>query len=92
MDEYQPKSYFRENEDDEVTGFIVVEVSDTQYRIAEKWTREDAGIWTNYWVSKEGLTERLESGACEFVKEVTDEQFEQVLRLAFEARGRKVPA
>jgi hypothetical protein len=89
--EFDTGAFFSENEDDEVRGMAIIETAEERgplgevpaYRIAEKW--EPAGEepqWVKYWMSAETLHARLQSGKCEYLKELSDDQFEGVLSLA----------
>jgi len=81
--EHEPKTYFTENEQDDVKGFTVLDANDGEYHIAEKWLKsgEEPDVWMDYWIPEAQLLKRAESGDCEPVAELSDEQFEQVCGL-----------
>lgn len=79
--EYEPKTYFDEQEEQSVKGFTVLSVGagGDEYHIAEKWTKEDGdGEWVRYSIPEAQLLSRVSDGACEPKGKLTDEQFEQV--------------
>lgn len=77
--EHDRKTFFREHDDPEVNGFVVIEVGRDQYRIAEKWLRsDDDPTWVSYWVPAAQLQSRLRDGLCEKAGKLSDEQFEAV--------------
>lgn len=78
--EHEIRTYFRESEEDSVTGFTIINTNDVgEYQIAEKWNKDDAdGKWIQYHVTPESLQARIEAGDCEPVGKLTDDQFEAV--------------
>lgn len=81
--EHDRKTFFAEEEQDDVKGFTVIETSeDMGYHIAEKWIRgEGDGVWVQYWIPEEQLLSRVEAGACTPKGKLTDSQFEKVREL-----------
>ena len=79
--EYDTRTYFEENEADDVKGFTIIytnEESD-EYHIAEKWSREDTeDKWLQYWIPESQLLSRVESGKCDKRATLTQEQYEKV--------------
>lgn len=79
--EYDTKTFFREHDDNRVSGFTIIEVGDGTYRMAEKWERPlKEPVWTSYWIPEEQLNDRLDKDLCEPVGQLSDEQFEAVCR------------
>lgn len=79
--EYETRTYFEENDADDVKGFTIIGRDDDtgEYHIAEKWVRsEDDSTWVQYWVSEAKLMSRVNSGACSPKAELSDEQYETV--------------
>jgi hypothetical protein len=81
--EHNVATYFRENAEDTVKGFTVIGTvpSSDEYHIAEKWTPNDGqsdSSWVQYHIPADKLRERVESGKCEPVGQLTDEQFAAV--------------
>jgi hypothetical protein len=79
--EYEPKTYFKENEEQSVKGFTIVDTheGDEEYLIAEKWMKgEDDGRWMQYYIPEAQLLARVEDNACEEKAELTQEQYEAV--------------
>lgn len=80
---YQQGDFFADREDDTVRGFAIIETSDEKYRIAEKWeprTRDAA--WVTYWITHETLHQRVDNDAAQRMKEMSDEQFDGICKLA----------
>ena len=75
---YDKKAFFVENGDPTVTGFTIIELGDGEYRIAEKWERNDGPRWTTYWIDSDQLESREERGVCKKRGMVSDEQFEAI--------------
>lgn len=85
--EYDTRAYFTEREADDVNGFIIVEVNEDsqQYRVAEKWERDESDggpTWLTYWIREAALLERERSGSIDYRKQLNDKQFEGVQNLA----------
>jgi hypothetical protein len=81
--EHKAKTYFAENEYDDVKGFTVLKAEDGEYHIAEKWlaTEEnnaDEDTWIDYLIPESDLLSREESGDCEKKGKLTDEQYGKV--------------
>jgi hypothetical protein len=79
--EYQTRTYFKENEAEDVKGFTVIDTNEEsgECHIAEKWSREDTqDKWLQYWIPESQLLSRVEAGKCVEAAELTDEQFEAV--------------
>lgn len=80
--EYDSRTYFTENEQNDVKGFTVLAADTDEYHIAEKWLKEDGNdVWIDYWIPEAQLLRRVKDGACEPKAELTDEQFEKVCEL-----------
>lgn len=82
--EYQTRTYFTENESDDVKGFTIIDVNEEsgQYHIAEKWAREDAeNKWLQYWIPEAQLLTRVNDGKCEAKASLSDEQYEKVCEM-----------
>lgn len=84
--EYQERTYFEENEFDDVKGFTVLRAKDGKYHIAEKWlatedNRAEEDAWIDYWIPESQLVERHDEGHCEPKGKLTDEQFQSVCEL-----------
>jgi hypothetical protein len=77
---YDNRTYFEENEAEDVTGFTIVESHDGEYHIAEKWNKSavDESKWMSYWIPEAQLESRVEKGKCEPKAELKDEQYEKV--------------
>lgn len=88
--EFDTRAFFVEHEEPTVSGFMVIESSQTgpgygepSYRIAEKWDRPDGDTtWTAYWIPEATLLARIERGECEYAKQASESQYEGVLNLA----------
>jgi hypothetical protein len=79
--DHQPRTYFTENEYDDVKGFTVLKVESGDYHIAEKWLKENGDdCWLDYWVSESDLSDRVDDGLCEPKGKLTDAQFQEVCR------------
>lgn len=83
--EYESKTYFVENEHDDVKGFTIIAVKDERYYIAEKWLAsqneehsQSSDVWMDYWVSASELQSRIEDGKCDAKGKLTDDQFDKV--------------
>lgn len=79
--EHQTRTYFNENEADDVKGFTIIDTNEEseEYHIAEKWNREDTEAkWLQYWIPEAQLLARVESGECEPKAQLTERQFGQV--------------
>ena len=83
--EYEAKTYFAEEEYDDVKGFTVLEAKDGEYHIAEKWLAsqnddENASndTWIDYWIPESDLLDRVEDGHCNPKGKLTDEQYDGV--------------
>lgn len=79
--EYDTRTYFTENESDEVKGFTVIDTNEDseEYHIAEKWSRaESEDKWLQYWIPESRLMARVEADKCEPKAELSDEQYETV--------------
>jgi hypothetical protein len=80
--EYETKTYFGEEEQDDVKGFTVLATDDGEYHIGEKWLKENGdSIWMDYWIPEAQLLRRVEDGACTPKGQLSDEQFAQVNEL-----------
>lgn len=90
--EYEERTYFAENEFDDVKGFTVLKAKDGKYHIAEKWLATDDNratedSWIDYWIPEDQLIERHNSETdegeplCEPKGKLTDEQFEAVCEM-----------
>jgi len=78
---YDSRTYFSENEYDDVKGFTILNAKNGDYHIAEKWLKEDGDDrWLDYWVPESDLMDRVDDGLCEPKGTLTDEQFEAVCR------------
>jgi hypothetical protein len=84
--EHNERTYFTENEYDDVKGFTILSTDGNEYHIAEKWLASEANdnrsedVWLDYWVPESDLQERVNAGFCEPKATLTEEQFEQVCR------------
>lgn len=79
--EYDTRTYFAENEADDVKGFTIIDTNEEsgEYHIAEKWSREDAeDTWLQYWIPEEKLIARADDGKCEAKAELSQSQYEEV--------------
>lgn len=81
--EHDKRSYFEENEYDDVKGFTVLKADDGEYHIAEKWLASEDNDrsedkWMDYWIPESDLLDRIEEGFCEFKGKLTDDQFAAV--------------
>lgn len=79
--EYDTRTYFEENEADDVKGFTVIDTNEDseEYHIAEKWTKEDAeNKWLHYWIPEAQLLARVEQGACKAKAQLTERQYGKV--------------
>lgn len=91
--EHEDKTYFAENEYDDVKGFTILKAKDGEYHIAEKWLASSASeadsdgegssppendTWIDYWIPESDLLSREEDGDCEKKGKLTDEQYEKV--------------
>lgn len=80
--EHEAKTYFAEQEYDDVKGFTVLKAKDGRYQIAEKWLKEEGeSRWISYWIPESDLLSRIEQGHCEPKGKLTDEQFEGVCKM-----------
>ena len=79
---FNRKTYFAENGDPTVPGFTIIECGDGQYRIAEKWYRNNGSTWVTYWIEDTELHERVDRDVCEPKGQVSDEQFEKICERA----------
>jgi len=79
--EYDTRTYFEENDADDVKGFTIIGRDDDtgEYHIAEKWVRDSAeDTWVQYWIPEAQLMSRVNSGACSPKAALSDEQYETV--------------
>jgi len=79
--EYQTRTYFSENEADDVKGFTIIDSNEEseEYHIAEKWSREDTeDKWLQYWIPEAQLLARVKADKCEEAATLTQEQYEKV--------------
>jgi hypothetical protein len=79
---FDPKTYFAENEFDDVNGFVVMDHNEDsdRYHIAEKWQRENRDdTWLQYWIPAHTLKGRIDSDKCKPKGKIEDEQYEAVL-------------
>jgi hypothetical protein len=77
--EHDSRTFFSEEEHDDVKGVTVLAADDGQYFLAEKWLREERDdVWIRYWITAEELAEREEAGHIVKKGKLTDEQFEAV--------------
>jgi hypothetical protein len=62
--EYEPKTYFKEQEEDDVKGFTILAASDDKYHVGEKWLKQDDGdsVWMSYWIPEAQLLRRVSDG------------------------------
>jgi hypothetical protein len=81
--EYEPKTYFKEQEEDDVKGFTILAASDDKYHVGEKWLKQEDGdsVWMSYWIPEAQLLRRVSDGACTPKGKLSDEQFDQVCGL-----------
>ena len=85
--EYDKKTYFTENAQDDVKGFTIIGTSASEgYHIAEKWLASDdtkgssrsEDVWVQYWIPEAQLNQRVKDGACEPKAELSEKQYEKV--------------
>lgn len=78
--EHKERTYFTENEYDDVKGFTVLKTQDGEYHIAEKWLKsgEQEDVWLDYWIPESDLLSRVDEGLCEPKGTLTDEQYAAV--------------
>ncbi len=80
---YEARTFFGEDEKDDIKGFTVLTESDGRYHIAEKWLATDENKasedkWMDYWIPADELERRHDEGLCEPKGKLTDRQFEKV--------------
>lgn len=83
--EFDTKAFMTEPENNEVKGFAIIQVNEDteQYRVAEKWEpKHSEDRWLTYWISERKLLERIEEGSVKYYKDLTDSQYEGILKLA----------
>lgn len=79
---YDQRTYFKEHEQDDVKGFIILSVDEGGYFVGEKWLRsEQDDLWESYHVGEAQLANRVRADKCEPVGQISQEQFEKVLKL-----------
>lgn len=78
--EHNERTYFTENEYDDVKGFTVLKTQEGEYHIAEKWLKsgEEEDVWLDYWIPEADLLARVDDGLCEPKGTLTDEQYAAV--------------
>lgn len=80
---YHKGMHYLEHEDDDIERFTLIDVSETQVRIAEARVKGDGRQrWDVYWTPIEELKRREALGNCEYVGNVTNEQLARITELA----------
>lgn len=80
--EYEERTYFVENDYDDVKGFTLLEADSGQYHVGEKWLKDEGDdVWISYWIPESDLVGRVEDGAATEKGKLTDEQFSRVCEL-----------
>jgi hypothetical protein len=76
----QPKTYFRDESESDVSAIIVVENGEEGVRVTEN--REDVHWSAPYWMPEQEFRANTHGDSIEQVGVIPDEKFEQVMSIA----------
>ena len=78
----EARTYYTENEYDDVKGFTILDAKDDHLHIAGKWLRsgDEEDRWLDYNIPRSQLAERLDKDLAEHRGTISQEQYEAVCR------------